>query len=319
MGEPKLYVLYENEDWMPPLRRELDRAGVPYVEWFVHRGAQDLAATPPEGVFLNRVSPSSHTRGHTESVDFARQLLAWLDAHDRRIINGRRAFELEVSKVHQYVALERAGIRTPHTVAVAGGAHELRQAARGMDLPFITKHNRGGKGLGVRLFHSLAEFDAWVESPDFEPSLDYVTLLQEYIQAPEPCITRVELVDREFLYAIRSDTSHGFLLCPAEGCEDEGVDPQSLFTLRAGFDDPIIDEYVAFMRTNDIDIAGIEFIEDLQGRKITYDVNMPTNYSPAVEASHGLNGMAAIARLCARELQALDDAGSPGTRPAAYG
>ena len=28
----KVYVIYENEDWMPPLRTALDGAGVPYEE-----------------------------------------------------------------------------------------------------------------------------------------------------------------------------------------------------------------------------------------------------------------------------------------------
>ena len=46
--------------------------------------------------------------------------------------------------------------------------------------------------------------------------MDHITLLQEYIESPDPSITRVEIVDGQFLYAIRSDTSRGFQLCPAE-------------------------------------------------------------------------------------------------------
>lgn len=313
MTEPKIYIIYENEDWMPPLRRELARAGLPYEEWFTRTGHIDLAGTPPQGVYLNRMSPSSHTRGHVESVALARELIAWLESHGRRVINGSRAFELEISKVKQHEALRRVGLRTPHTIAVAGGAEVLRAAARQISIPFITKHNRGGKGLGVRLFHSLDEFDAHVESDEFEPSVDGITLLQEYVASPEPYITRVEIVAGEFLYAIRSDTSRGFLLCPADGCQptDAADDPQSLFSLREGFDDPIVDRYIAFVRANGIDIAGIEFIEDLDGNKLTYDVNTTTNYSPTVEERHGLNGMASVARLLQRELEAAVRCRSP--------
>lgn len=64
------------------------------------------------------------------------------------MINGSRAFELEVSKVKQDVALRRHGIRTPKTLGVVG-RQNLVSASRKLDAPFITKHNQGGKGLGI--------------------------------------------------------------------------------------------------------------------------------------------------------------------------
>ncbi len=312
----KIYILYENPEWLPPLVRELKRAGLPFEEWFVQQGDFELDEEPPEGIFLNRMSPSSHTRGHIESVDFTRELLVWLESHGRRVINGSRAFALETSKIRQYAALRKAGLRTPHTIAVSGGPAALKKAARKMPLPFLTKHNRGGKGLGVQLFRSLEAFDQFVDSSEFVPSPDHITLLQEYIEPKEPFITRVEIVDGEFLYAIKSDTSRGFHLCPAERCETGDafcpttggqthgdLDRQSLFSLREGFADPIINQYIAFMRENAIDLAGIEFIEDRHGNKITYDVNGTTNYSPGVEERHGLNGWARVVHFLARELE----------------
>lgn len=300
-----VYVLYENPDWLPPLIKALEEAALDYELWSLVEGHFDLGQTPPPGVYLNRISPSSHTRDHAASVSFTWELLAWLEGHGRRVINGSRAFALEISKVRQYEALRCAGIRVPHTVAVAGGAEALVEAAEQMEGPFITKHNRGGKGLGVRLFDNAEAFEAYVNSAAFEPPIDHITLLQEYVRAPEPFITRVELVRDCFLYAIRSDTSRGFELCPADGCRpggDSAVDPQSVFSLRKGFDDPIIDRYLSFMRANDLDVAGIEFIEDENGNKITYDVNGTTNYSPAVERQHGLNGMAALVKVVQQAL-----------------
>lgn len=214
----KIYILYENSDWLPPLVRELERSGLLYEPWFVQTGYIDLNSEPPQGIFLNRMSPSSHTRGHVESVDFMRELLVWLESHGRRVINNSQAFALEISKAQQYVALRRFGLRTPHTLVVSGSAETLKVAARQMPLPFITKHNRGGKGLGVQLFKTLEAFDAYVDSEEFVPPPDHITLLQEYIEAPEPYITRVEFVAGEFLYAIRSNTTQGFQLCPAERC-----------------------------------------------------------------------------------------------------
>jgi len=73
-------------------------------------------------------------------------VLAWLERHGRRVINGSRALDLEISKARQYAALEAIGIRTPDTVLVAG-KELLVEAARERfaGAPFILKPNRGGK------------------------------------------------------------------------------------------------------------------------------------------------------------------------------
>ena len=180
-----------------------------------------------------------------------------------------------------------------------------------MEGPFITKHNQGGKGLGVRLFRDLASFDAYVDSDEFEDGIDGVTLLQQYIEPPEPFITRVEIVDGVFQYAIRSATTGGFELCPADACALDAdalcpADSAETFALRPDItaDDPLVQAYIRLMRAEGLDVAGIEFVEDAEGRRYTYDINGTTNYNGGVEEAHGLSGMDAIAALCARELAA---------------
>ena len=60
----RAHILFENEDWMPPLRAALAARGVPWTEHFVDGGVLDLASVPTDGVYINRMSPSAHTRGH---------------------------------------------------------------------------------------------------------------------------------------------------------------------------------------------------------------------------------------------------------------
>ena len=306
-----IHVLFENEDWMPPLRKALDTRGLPYEEHRVTGGHLELDAPPPEGIFVNRMSPSAHTRDHQGGVRFLQQYLPHLEAHGRRVINGSQAFALEVSKVAQDRALRAAGIQTPRTVAVVGGPEALDAAATRMAFPFITKDNQGGKGLGVRLFEEMDAFRAYVRSPEFVPGPDGVTLLQQYIRPASPFITRVEIVDGEFQYAIRSSTEDGFELCPADACDLPSVDevdtsPRSKFSLRDDItgDDPLVQSYVRLMRDNGLDLAGIEFVEDADGNRFTYDVNGTTNYNGDLEQAHGVSGMAALAALLERELGA---------------
>jgi len=112
----------------------------------------------------------------------------------------------------------------------------IPRAAAAIGYPVILKHNRAGKGLGVKLIYSEAALQEHLASDAFEDSVDGIMLLQRYIKAAEPFITRVEFINGKLLYAAR------------------------------------------------IGVAGIEFIEDAQGRPYTYDVNTNTNYNPDAEA-----------------------------------
>ncbi len=218
----KVYIIHENKEWTKPLIAALDTLGTPYEQWFLDEGTLDLSSAPPEGVFYNRMSASSHTRDHRYAPEYTAGVLDWLEAHDRKVINKSRALQFEVSKIKQYVQLEKFGIKTPKTV-VAIGKEQIVEAAKGFKGSFITKHNRAGKGLGVKLFHDIELLKQYINSEEFGPSIDGITLIQEYIKAPEPIIIRNEFVGGQFLYSISVDTSEGFELCPADVCTVEDL------------------------------------------------------------------------------------------------
>jgi hypothetical protein len=301
----KIYIIHENQEWTEPLKRQLRTLGLPFEDWYLNRGQLDLSAPPPLGVFYNRMSASSHTRNHRYAVEHTAAVLSWLEGHGRRVINSSRALQLEISKVAQYAALNANGIRTPRTVA-AVGRNEILTAAQSFDGPFITKHNRGGKGLGVRLFQHPDALRNYVDGPEFESPIDGITLVQQYIVAPHPYITRCEFVGGQFLYAVRADTSDGFLLCPADECQTKDAfgssAPTSKFHIIKGFDHPLVERYRRFLADNETHIAGVEFILDTDGEPYTYDINTNTNYNPTAESEAGVSGMRSIAEYLGDEL-----------------
>lgn len=306
----KVHVIHENDAWVEPLRAQFAKLGTPYEEWFLDRGVLDLTTAPPDGVYYNRMSASSHTRDHRYAAEYTAAVQEWLARHKRTVVNGRRALQLEVSKVAQYQALAEFGIRTPDTLAVIG-RENIATAAERLGFPLILKHNRAGKGLGVQLILSRDGLEQHLAEPENKP-VDGIWLVQRYIQAPEPFITRVEFVGGRFLYAVRVDTSQGFELCPADQCQiTEGaacpaIAPSEKFRIVDGFVSPLIQAYEAFLAANDIGIAGIEFIVDRDGATFTYDVNTNTNYNPDAEARAGRSGMGAIARHLTDLLRATD-------------
>src|SRR5260221_11515515 len=131
------------------------------------------------------MSASSHTRWHPYAKDQARAVLSWLESHGRRVVNGRWALELEVSKAAQLAALRAAGFDVPRTLAVAGTA-ELPAAAKELPAPLISKHNQGGKGLGVRPFSSHHEYEDDLASPENPAPVDGITVLHGDVPAGQP-------------------------------------------------------------------------------------------------------------------------------------
>ncbi|MEE3744284.1 ATP-grasp domain-containing protein [Campylobacter porcelli] len=295
-----IFIMHENPEWIPPFKEAFEKAGVKFGEILLTDGSIDLTKAPPKGVFWSRLSASSHTRNNLYSKEYGRAVLAWLEAYGRRIINGSSVLEFEVSKIKQYLALEKFGFRVPKTIAVFG-KNDLINRAKDLQTPFITKHNQGGKGLGVRLFESLEEFDRYVNSDEFEQGADDITLLQEYIRSKEPFITRVEFIGGKFHYAVRVDTSGGaFELCPAEACEIENraklpqiaggacdVGFANKFSLREDITHnfPLVQKLEEFLKLHKIEVAGVEFIESDKNEFVIYDINTNTNYNKAVEQS----------------------------------
>jgi hypothetical protein len=295
----RIHVLHENAAWLPPLAQAFDQRRLPWTEWFLDAGTFDLAAPPPQGVFYNRMSASSHTRDHRFSAELTAAVLAWLTRWGRRVVNGPGALDLEISKARQYAALESHGITTPRTVLVAGRDRLVAAAQRHFpSQPVILKPNRGGKGLGVQLFQSSDSLAAYLDGPIYEAPVDGLQLLQEYVRAPRPFITRAEFVGGRFLYAVEVDTSEGFELCPADACAigdascPVGEAPRDKFTIIDGIPDTLRIRLERFLSASGVEVAGIEFIVDADGRTLVYDVNTNTNYNPDAEARAGRTGTA---------------------------
>ncbi|MDM7861132.1 alpha-L-glutamate ligase [Alteromonas sp. ASW11-36] len=301
----KIYVIHENNEWTDHLVARLQELALDYELWHLDEGEIDLSQPPPEGVFYNRISASSHTRDHRFAPEFTEAVLAWLERHGRTVINGSRALRLEVSKVNQYMALNQAGIATPKTIAAVGKSHIIAAAKSFAGESFITKHNRAGKGQGVYLFEDVDALQNYLDSPQFDQPVDGITLIQQYIKAPEPYIVRHEFINGKFFYGVRVDTSAGFELCPADVCsiEDQmcptdgpSSAPKAKFEILTDYRPDFINTYERFLAANNIQVAGIETIWDADGKSYAYDVNTNTNYNSSAEAVAGQYAMLALAR-----------------------
>jgi hypothetical protein len=293
----RIFVIHENEEWLPPLAQALDTRGLDWDEIYMAGRAVDLSSTPEEGVYYNRMSASSWTREHGSAPQLTLALLENLQAHGRRVVNKARALDLEISKARQAAVLERNAIRTPRSV-LAAGANDIAVTARTFDGPVILKPDCGGKGAGVQLFENGEALASQAEAGTLDVSPDTTMLVQAYIKPAEPFIIRNEFVGGKHLYSVKVDTTGGFELCPADVCEigeaacpvgEESQAPNK-FQVLTDFTHPDIAAFEKMLRGEDIEIAGVEFLFDDEGKAWTYDININTNYNGQAETKAGIAG-----------------------------
>ncbi len=291
---PTIHVIHENPEWLPPFADAFEARGETFEDWNLVERSIDLSAPPPEGIFYNRMSASSHTRGHRYSPELTSVVLNWLEGHGRKVINGSRALSLEVNKSAQYASLAAHAVPTPRTIAAVGKA-ALREAVEAFgDAPVIVKPNRGGKGLGVRLFEDHGPLLDLIESDGLDETIDGITLVQQYVETADRTIIRAEFIGGQFHYAVRVDTSQGFELCPADVCEIDAAPARPRFEIIERIDPALQTRIERFLAFNDIHMAGVEFATTADGDTFVYDVNTNTNYNPDAEAAAGRNAPAAL-------------------------
>ncbi len=273
-------ILYEHPEWFKPLFAELDRRGLPYEKLDATRLVFD--PSDPESrhsLLVNRMSPSAWTRGHQSAIFLTLHYLAYLDRIGTPVLNGLRAYELELSKARQASLLAELGIAHPRTRVVSDPAG-VAEAATGLSFPVLVKPNIGGSGAGIKAFASPAE----LAEAQFDSGLDGTLLVQEQLPAEGDSIVRVEILDGELLYAIRILLLPGsFNLCPADYCElpgvADGVSGRGL-PIEA-FDPPpaVVADAKRIVAAAGMDLGGVEYLIDaLTGTATFYDVNALSNF-----------------------------------------
>jgi len=279
MGNP-IGILYEHPEWFGPLFAELERRGVPYEK--LHAGA--LTFDPgedqtPYSVVLNRMSPSAWTRGHAHAIFHTLHYLTHLDEIGAPVLNGRAAYEVEISKARQCTLFARLGLRYPRT-RVINDPSLAADAAEGFRFPVLVKPNIGGSGAGIRSYATPEE----LADAEIDLGLDGTGLVQEHLSPEGQSIVRIEILGGRFLYAIRIRLlPGGFNLCPADYCElpgvADGVSGRGMPIERHDPPHQLIEDAKRIVSAAGIDLGGVEYLVDAtSGIPHFYDVNALSNF-----------------------------------------
>jgi glutathione synthase/RimK-type ligase-like ATP-grasp enzyme len=304
-NERDVLVLFEHPEWQKPLFAALEKNGVSFAALDLKRAAFEPG--PPVGARLvfNQASPSAYVRGNVRAVPLALAYLKALEHDDVTVINGSRAFAIELSKTAQCAMLRRLGLRTPRSITF-NDVDALEARVRedpAWRWPALLKPEQGGSGARIETVASVDEVRSLLAANPrlWEP--DGLFLLQEYIRYDtERGVVRMEFLGGELLYAMRV-VSHGrFNLCPSEVCNPAtpgavGVcevpsmsasAPPVEFYAYPDVPAAAVEAGKRIAHAAGIDIGGIEYLE-ADGELVFYDINANSNLRPAIANEHGFD------------------------------
>ena len=292
MRESTLAIYYEHPDWFRPLFAELDRRRVPYVKLDATRHLFDPREDEsPYPVVFNRMSPSAYLRGHSQGIFYTLQYLNHLEKLGTRVINGEKAFAIEISKARQLSLLDSLHLPYPKAFVINSPSLAVK-AAESLRFPIVIKANIGGSGAGIVRFDSRVSLVWAVEQGTLDLGIDQTALVQEFIPPRGGHITRVETLGGKYLYAINVfTTGDTFNLCPADICQTTGSvelarvaspgdAPRSGLRVEA-FQPPldVIRSVERIAQAAQIDVGGIEYVvDDRDGSLFYYDINALSNF-----------------------------------------
>ncbi len=295
-----LVILFEHPEWQKPLFQALERRGVSFSGYDLKRAAFDPDRVPEAKLYFNQASPSAYVRGNTRAVPLALALMRSLELGGARVLNGSRAFALELSKSAQAALMQSLGIRHPRTLAF--NAVDQALAAWGDSWPALLKPEQGGSGARMYLLNSADELTRLLrDRPDLWLP-DNLLLLQEYFQVDAARgIVRMEFLGGELLYAMRVVSHGAFNLCPSEACNPEGggatecAMPETKPALPVEFfpyqDVPAaaVESGKKLMTAGGLDVGGIEYLEAPDGGLVFYDVNANSNLRAPIAQAFGFD------------------------------
>jgi glutathione synthase/RimK-type ligase-like ATP-grasp enzyme len=245
----------------------------------------------PYSLLFNRASPSAYLRGRGHVTFYTQDWLGQLESQGIPVVNGSKVYAYEISKIRQLQLLQQLNIAYPKSWAINHPKAALEAAGR-LRFPIVVKANIGGSGAGIVRYDTPDELEAAVQANTVPMGIDGAALVQEYAKAEGGSIVRIEVLNGEFLYAIKVYPPQGsFDLCPADACQTS--DGRELVRAACAADAPkrglrveradppaaMIEAALKIARAINLDVGGIEYlVDERDGQAYIYDINALSNF-----------------------------------------
>lgn len=302
-------IVFEDEERTKELINQLHIMGLEDLRlWFVNGGSLGFMESPPKDwIYFSRLSASAKLREHSNSLAYGRNILTWLEENECHVINGIRAFDLEVNKINQYFALSRFGFNIPESIAICGVKSMVDIVKERHPLhSFYIKPVTGGSGMGVRRFADVTRFTAEtknirrfakeISAPDQmyifqvakEELADWYKKHKNKLVGKRKIFYRAEFIGEVFHYLLRIQTpviiTSTCPKCDAPTRYDTDfdiVDPLDLVDDETEWT-TFVSKCEALMKAYELSVCAFEF-SIVDGEFWVYDLNTNTNYNEHAE------------------------------------
>lgn len=288
MQEP-IGLLIDNINWIQPLVRAMEKAGVPYrLIPYPQSPFTDFDGRAYPDMIFNRVAIRT-AMGSPGLVTLVRDLLSALQLHDKHIINNRHCHHVGSSKALQTLVFERAGVMSPRTLVLHD--KDMLTAVREQIPDGLLKSNVGGFGAGVW----APEYPGQDAPPAMLAdafSADGMAVWQQRHIPRDGVIYRVEMLGGKVLYRARVPVqSDKFDYCLGDA--DRSIGTESLggaVTLDQAPDIMLRADLARICRVADMEVGSVEYLIP-QGETTAYffDINPVSTYHPNAAALLGFN------------------------------
>jgi len=278
----KVAILNEHETWQNDLFEKLRRAGIDIFKIPIEKHSFDISRNefPDIDLVINRASPSAGARNHQAAVLFTLQLIDHFEQLGIPVINGSRAYMLEISKARQYQLLRRLELPFPRTIVVNSSERAV-QAAETLGPPLLLKPNIGGSGAYI-LPCEKQEPDLNAAEKVLNASADGIALVQEYKKPDNETTYRVQMIGTDHVYSLKA-IGRSLNRCPRKkDCEpSEQTGKPDCYPLEIKFEahdeDPeVLEQVRRIVRAGGLDTCGVEYLIS-EGALFYFDINALSN------------------------------------------
>lgn len=288
-------LLSDNVNWVQPLVRAMDTAGVPSrLIPLPHPPFTEFDGSAYPEVIFNRVAIRT-AKGAPGMITLVRDLLSALQLQGKHIINDRHCHHVGSSKALQALIFKRAGVMSPRTLVLHDTA--MLAEARQQIPDGMLKSNVGGFGAGI-----------WApESPDQEipPSIlkaafaaDGMAVWQQRYVPTDNVVYRVEMLGGDVLYRARvpvKPDSFNYCLGNAGSLPGPGI-PENPVTLDQVPDTLLREALARISRLTRMDVGSVEYLVP-QGESAAcfFDINPVSTYHPGAAGFLGFSPYSKLA------------------------
>lgn len=260
-------VLYESREWSNIRIEELLSLSVNEVESIdiedYYNSGKELEIK--HSLYVNRVFPSADMRDNKNSLKITKGFLELLSGNNIPVINSYNAFLYDCSKSRTYDILNKHGFKIPDYICL-NSKRVTPVKEEWKNKPVVLKKDCGGRSFELEILKYWRPADNLTDKLSND-----IWVVQEYIHPEKGYVTRVEVINNKIMAVLKRYIGRRGI---------SSYSTASKYEIYKNCPEQILENSVNIMKTLEIEMGSMDFIETESGKFYLIDVNATSNFTP---------------------------------------